>query len=337
MYGKDPWQHLPENDVIQLHWVSKFVDYLAFFSTLPRGKPIVWTVHGMEALTGGCHYDRGCGKFAQECGACPLLGSQSASDLTHQVWQRKKKSYEKLDAAQFHIVSPSRWLQGEARRSSLLSRFPCSVIPNGLDTDVFAPRDRRAARQAFGVPPEAKVVLFIAYGVNDPRKGFHLLSKALAGEMEKNIFLLSVGPGFPPDLQGFPHQHIDSIRDDRILSDVYSAADVFVVPSLQENLPNTALEAVACGTPVVGFAVGGIPDIVRPGKTGLLAAVGDAIDLRRAIVDILADDGRREEMARNCRSVAVQEYALEIQARRYSELYKELMEASGGAKTNKLQ
>lgn len=280
----------------------------------------------MEALTGGCHYDRGCGKFAQECGACPQLGSQSTSDLTHQVWKRKRKSYEKVDRTQLHIVSPSHWLRDEAQRSSLLSSFPCSVIPNGLDTDEFSPRDRRVAREVFGVPAEAKVVLFIAYGVNDPRKGFHLLVQALEGlKTEKKIFLLSLGPGFPPDLHGFPHRHIGLIRDERFLSYVYSAADVFVVPSLQENLPNTALESIACGTPIVGFDVGGIPDIVRPGLTGLLAKPDDAADLRRTIVEILADDPRRMEMATHCRKVATQEYSLEIQARRYSDLYKDLL------------
>ena len=324
VYGGDPWRHMPENDVLQLHFISQFVDYQAFFSAIPRNKQLVWTMHGMEALTGGCHYDYGCGKFTQECGACPQLGSQSELDLTRRVWRRKRDGYQKIGSNQLHIVSPSRWLHDQVKRSSLLCRFGCSVIPYGLDTEIFAPRDRRAARLALEVPLEAKIILFVAYGVDDPRKGFHLLASALAGMgVKDNTFLLSIGPGslLPP--QGLPHKHIGSIGNDRALSNIYSASDVFVVPSVQENLPNTALEAIACGTPVVGFDVGGIPEIVRPGVTGLLARPGDAAELRSAILELLQSDWKRVEMSANCRSIALQEYALEIQARRYTQLYQD--------------
>lgn len=329
MYGGDPWRYLPENDLIQLHFVAQFVDYYAFFSVAPRNKQFVWTMHGMEALTGGCHYDYGCGKFAQECGACPQLGSQSPLDLTRKVWRRKRDSYQRIESSQLHIVSPSRWLQGEARRSSLLSRFDCSVIPYGLDTEVFAPRDQRVAREILRIPLDAKVVLFVADGVDDPRKGFHLLMQAVARlGTGGNVFLLSVGTGRRPDFQGVPHMHIQGLRNDGILSCVYSAADVFAVPSLQDNLPNTVLESLACGVPVVGFNVGGIPDMVRPGVTGLLAGAGDGNELRSGISEMLQNDEKRAEMSFNCRRIALQEYALEIQARRYAQLYEGLLKSS---------
>lgn len=323
-YGKDPWCQLPESDLIQLHWIAGFVDYRGFFSALPTGRPLVWTVHDMQALTGGCHYDRECGKFSEWCGACPQLGSTSEKDITRQIWLRKRKSFERLGSRQLHIVSPSRWLRDEVMRSSLLSRFPCSIIPYGLDTEVFSPRDPRAAREIFGIPLTAKVILFLADGVHVPRKGFPLLAEALTDvELDGNLFLISVGPGFPLDLRHFPHRHIETLRDDRLLSHIYSAADVFVVPSLQENLPNTALEAIACGTPVVGFAVGGIPDIVRPGVTGFLAKPADPVDLRRAIIELLRHNNRKE-MAKNCRKIATEEYGIETQARRYLDLYLEM-------------
>lgn len=329
VYGGDPWRHLPENDLIQLHFVSQFVDYHSFFSVVPQKKQLVWTMHGMEALTGGCHYDYGCGKFAQECGACPQLGSQSRLDLTRKVWRRKRDSYQEIESSQLHIVSPSRWLKDEARRSSLLSRFDCSVIPYGLDTEVFAPRDQRVAREILRIPLDAKVVLFVADGVDDPRKGFHLLSQAVAGlGTTGNVFLLSVGAGRPPDFQKAPHMHIQGLRNDGILSCVYSAADVFAVPSLQDNLPNTVLESLACGVPIVGFNVGGIPDVVRPGVTGLLARVGDDTELGSGISEILQNDEKRAEMSFNCRRIALQEYTLEIQARRYAQLYEELLKSS---------
>lgn len=327
-YGKDPWRQLPEGDLIQLHWIAGFVDYRGFFSALPTGKPLVWTVHDMQALTGGCHYDRECGKFSERCGACPQLGSIFEKDITRQIWLRKRKSFQRLGSRQLHIVSPSRWLRDEVKRSSLLSRFPCSIIPYGLDTQVFSPRDPRVAREIFGIPLTAKVILFLADGVHVPRKGFPLLAEALTGaEPDGNMFLISVGPGFPPDLRHFPHRHIETLRDDRLLSHIYSAADVFVIPSLQENLPNTALESIACGTPVVGFAVGGIPDIVRPGVTGFLAKPADPADLRRAIIELLRHNNRRE-MAKNCRKIATEEYGIETQARRYMELYLEMSSRS---------
>jgi glycosyltransferase involved in cell wall biosynthesis len=330
MYGGDPWRHLPENDLLQLHFVSKFMDYQSFFGSVPRNKQLVWTMHGMEALTGGCHYDYGCGKFAKECGACPQLGSHSESDLTRKVWRRKRESYQEIRQELLHIVSPSRWLKAEVGKSSLLSRFDCSVIPYGLDTDVFAPRDRRVAREILRIPLDGRVVLFLADGVDDPRKGFRLLAEAIGSVgATDNIFILSLGTGRPPRFRGIPHLHIEALQNDGMLSCIYSAADVFAIPSQQDNLPNTILEAMACGVPVVGFDVGGISDAVRPGVTGYLARAGDVSGLRNAILEILQDDAKRVEMAANCRGIALREYALEIQARRYAELYEGLMKKSG--------
>jgi glycosyltransferase involved in cell wall biosynthesis len=326
-YGKDPWSQLPESDVIQLHWVSGFVDYEGFFSALPAGKPLVWTMHGMEAFTGGCYYDNDCGKFSGECGACPQVGSQSDSDLTRQVWKRKREIYSRLGVEQLHIVTPSRWLSEEVKRSSLLGSFPCTVIPNAVDTDVFVPRNRAVARDVVGVPLEAKVVLFLADGLHVRRKGLDLLVEALSRmRAMDNLLLVSLGPGQPSGVDGIRHLRFEAVNNDRFLSFVYSAADVFVTPSLQDNLPNTLLESIACGTPAVGFEVGGIPDVIRPGQTGLLAKAGEVDDLQRAIGEILENSERLKVMGLNCRTVAVEEYALEVQARRYLKLYNESVE-----------
>jgi len=181
----------------------------------------------------------------------------------------------------------------------------------------------------FGIPFDAKAILFIADGLHIQRKGLHLLVEALAGgDPDGDVFLICVGPGFPPDLRRFPHNHVEAVHDDRLLSQIYSSADVLVVPSLQENLPNTAVEAISCGTPVVGFAVGGIPDIVRPGLTGSLARPGDAGDLRRAITELLNNQNRKV-MSESCRRIALQEYSLENQARRYLDLYEQLLRNVG--------
>jgi glycosyltransferase involved in cell wall biosynthesis len=326
IHGGDPWNHLLENDVVQLHWVYSFLDYEAFFSSLPEHKPVVWTMHSMEVMTGGCFYNGDCGRFTAECGACPQLGSKSESDLSRRIWERKRGVFSRLGRAQLHIVTPSRWLAEEVKRSSLLGAFPCAVIPYGLDTDVFAPRNKATAWEVLGIPQDARVVLFIADGLHDPRKGLRLLVRALSGiSANDKVFLVSLGPGQPTGVENLPHLHVEPINNDRFLSFVYSAADVLVVPSLQDNLPNTVLESIACGTPVVGFAVGGIPDLVRPGQTGLLAKPGDALDLRRAITELLGDAQRLKTMRATCREIALQEYALEIQAKRYLDLYQEAL------------
>lgn len=329
MYGSDPWRRIPEYDLIHLHWLLAFLDYTTFFAALPPGTPLVWTLHDMAPFTGGCHWNQGCRRFAEECGACPQLGSGEESDWTRGVWRRKRKSLEKIASQQLHIVTPSQWLQEERKRSALFSRFSGSVIPYGIDTDVFAPRDRRTAREVFGLPLECKIVLFLADALNIPRKGFSTLAEALPG-MAPNVLLLSVGRGRPPAPNTVAHVHFDEIQNDRILSYAYSAADVLAVPSLQDNLPNTILESLACGTPVVASDVGGIADAVRPGLTGYLARAGDVAGLRAIICRMLERDDERIEMSKTCRSIALGEYSMQLQAQRYMALYQELYRGMPG-------
>jgi glycosyltransferase involved in cell wall biosynthesis len=321
-------EQMPACDVLNLHWLRKFLDLGAFFATTQR--PVVWTLHDMNAFTGGCHYDAGCGRFTDRCGRCPQLGSADEHDLSRAVWERKKAMFDALPAGRLHIVALCEWMAREVRRSPLLGRFPVSVIPNGLDTEVFAPRDRRAAREQLGLPVDGRLALFVAESVKNRRKGFQLLLDALRGlNLEDGITLLSIGRS-PPELSlGCGHKHLGEIHDDATLAAAYSAADVFVLPSLQDNLPNTALESLACGTPVVAFDTGGIPDIVRPGLTGALAPVGDPAALRKAITSLLGDSDALARMSAHCREVAVKEYALEVQTKRYAALYEKLLGQGG--------
>ena len=330
--GVDQVAQLPEADVVNLHWVARFIDHRVFFSTVPPCTPVVWTLHDMNAFTGGCHYDAGCGRYVQRCGACPQLGSDAAVDLSRHIWRRKHRSYEGIEAGRLHVVTPSRWLAGEARRSTLLGRFPVSVIPNAVDVEAFAPRDRRFARQVLGMHPDAEVVLFVADWADNRRKGLALLTEALAGLSHRSrLLLLSVGhdKSMAENPVRNARRHLGPVSNERLLSVVYSAADVFVIPSVQDNLPNTVLEAMACGTPVVGFSTGGVPDMVRPGHTGLLAPVGDGAALCQALDWLLQDEAGRSAMAANCRRIAVEEYALETQSRRYLELYRRICYGNG--------
>ena len=326
---RGPW------DVINLHWVGGLVDHELFFPHLPPAVPLVWRLADMGALTGGCHYDGGCGKFTATCGACPVLGSTVDDDLSRQVWRRKRAALAAIPDDRMTLVGTSRWIAAESRRSSLLKRFPVRVIPNGLDTEAFAPRDKASARATLGVPADAAVVLFVAEATDVRRKGFAYLVDAL-GRLGgvPNLFLLSVGERLPvlPEELRLPRLHLGRVTDDHRLSVAYSAADVFVIPSLQESFGQTVTESMACGTPVVGFDAGGIPDMVRPGVTGELAPVGDANALADRIAEVLLNPVRWRQNAGTCRRVAVDEYGLRLQAERYLELYQASVNAPAAAR-----
>jgi glycosyltransferase involved in cell wall biosynthesis len=321
--------YLPQSpipDIINLHWIARFIDYGFFFKRVTERTPVVWTLHDMNAFTGGCHYDNGCKNYKNKCGSCPQLGSNRVSDLSNQIWQRKHAIFRQIKPNLLHIVATNKWMATEAKSSKLLRDFPITIIPNGLDTSVFAPRERQVARDALEVPKDARVVLFAADSTSHHRKGFTLLAQALEGIKNlNNLFLLSIGDGEPVVSDQIPHIHLGHIDNDRLLSLVYSAADLFVIPSLQDNFPNTVLESMACGTPVIGFNVGGIPEMIRAEVTGLLIPRQDINALRSGIVKLLQDSIRLEKMAAECRKLAVEEYALKIQAKRYLKLYKQII------------
>lgn len=326
-YGRVLAKQLPSADIINLHWVAGLLDHQAFFSGVPLHTPLVWTLHDMNPFTGGCHYDDGCRKYLTGCGACPQLGSDDPHDLSRRIWQRKREIFGQIDPSRLHIVTPSRWLYKEAKRSPLLGRFPICVIPNGVDTIVFAPRDRGISRAVLEVPQNGKLVMFAADLAENRRKGFALLKEMLAKvDSATGLYLISVGRTKPTMSSRIPHIYLGYINANGLLSLVYSAADLFLIPSLQDNLPNTVLESMACGTPVVGFEVGGIPDMVRPGVTGLLAPPEDVGALRNVTLDLLEDKTRRKEMSANCREIAVKEFSLAVQARSYADLYERILE-----------
>jgi glycosyltransferase involved in cell wall biosynthesis len=322
---------LPSCDVFNLHLVGTFVDLASFFRAVPRQSPVVWTLHDPNPFTGGCHYYDGCRRFNDGCGTCPALGSSSGADLSRAIWRRKKSAYSHIPEGQLHLVAPSRWLAGEAKKSNLLGRFPVSIIPYGLDTDVFRPRDKLLARQLLDIPVDSRVLLFAAASVRDRRKGFAKLQEALSAiSSDSGIHLVSLGRGGSSLNMGLPHTNLGFIGNDRILSLAYSAADLYVIPTLDDNLPNTVIESLSCGTPVVGFNVGGVPDMVRDGLSGFVVPKDDTAALREAILRIMDNSTLRSQMSENCRRIAVEEYGLRTQAQRYLELYASLTSGSRG-------
>jgi glycosyltransferase involved in cell wall biosynthesis len=325
-HGATFLRQLPRGDIYNIHTMIDLVDYQAFFRAVPRRAPVVRTLHDMNFFTGGCHQDAGCGKHVTGCGACPQLGAVAEGDLSRRIWARKRDALAGVSPARLHLVAPSRWIAAEARRSPLVGRFPVTVIPLGIDTDIFRPLPKNMARAVLGVPQNAGAVLLVADPVDRRNKGFTPLVEALEGMSGKhNSFLIIAGGGVVPAEARVPHTHLGYVQQERFMPLVYSAADVLAVPSLQENLPQVVLEAMACGLPVVGSDVGGIPDMVRPGTTGALVAPQDVTALRAAIDDLLQKKDLRARLGDNARQIALMEYRLETQAKRYLGLYEEIL------------
>ena len=310
-----------------LHWITG--GFLNVGSMRHWRLPLVWTLHDMWAFTGGCHYDEGCGHYRTRCGSCPVLGSQTRLDLSWLNWVRKRSAYRGLP---LHVVAPSRWLAREAQASTLLGDFPVHVIPNGLDLDEYRPLDRLRARELLRLPPDHKLVLFGATsGTSEARKGFSCLQSALTrlaaewhGQALTAVVFGASTPARPVDI-GLPAIYMGSLRDDVTLALLYSAADVYVAPSLQENLSNTVMEALSCGTPCVAFDIGGMPDMIEHGRNGYLARPFDPGDLAVGVRWILEEPARWRELSARARAKVVEDFEIERVARRHLDLYAEVV------------
>jgi len=316
-----------EADILHLHWLAAGFCRL---ETLQKfRKPIVWTLHDSWAFTGGCHVPHQCVKYRQMCGACPVLGSSREKDISRWVWRRKKRAWQSLN---LRVVTPSRWLADCARSSSLFHNQPVEVIPNGLDLTLFKPVDKRLARAQLGLPPDKKLILFGGMdSTSDHNKGFHLLVPALHklaymgwhDAAELLVFGAPEPASVPPF--GLQAHYLGWLRDDVQLALLYSAADLFVAPSMLENLPNTVMEAMACATPCVAFKQGGMTDLIEHERTGYLARAYEPDHLGMGIERILKDDETRRAMAERSRQRVEKKFDLTIISKRYISLYREML------------
>jgi glycosyltransferase involved in cell wall biosynthesis len=333
--GADLVASLPATDVLNLHWVAGFLDYRRFFSALPKASPLVWTLHDMNPFSGGCHYALGCERFKSCCGACPQLGSRDPNDLTAAIHARKADALKRLSPQTTRIVTPSQWMANEAKGSSLLGRFDIQCVPNGVDTQIFRPRGREAARARLGLPQDRAIAMFSSHVVQNHRKGFDLLAEVFRSlPKDPPVTLVSVGASAGAETKLDERHHpLGEIRDETDMSFALSAADVFVCPTRADNFPNVILEAAACGVPTVAFDVGGVSDLVRPGETGLLAPANNVPALRDAIMATLSDATMRERLSGECRARAVARYSLEVQAGAYRNIYEELLATSSALRT----
>ena len=310
-------------DIVHLHWICGGMMTIEDIARI--NAPIVWSLHDMWAFTGGCHYDEECKGYEESCGNCKVLGSNKENDLSRKVFKHKQKAFDsKQDMT---IVGLSSWLNECSKSSTLLKDKKHINLPNPINTDIFKPFDKKKARELWSLPQDKKLVLFGAMGAtSDPRKGFDELSDAMKKLKDSHIEFVVFGSSQPenaPDF-GFKTHYLGNLADDVSLVTLYSAVDVMVVPSLQENLSNAIMESLACGTPVVGFEIGGNSDMIEHKETGYLAKPFESEDLASGIEWVL-NATNYDELCVNAREKVVKEFEAKFVAKRYIQLYEDIL------------
>lgn len=308
-------------DVIHLHWVNQgFLSLKNLERILASGKPVVVTLHDQWYFTGICHYSGDCDKYQEQCMCCPMLKGPGM-DLARSVFDRKRAIYKGRNMT---FVGCSRWMADLARKSRLTQGHAVTNIPNAIDTDVFKPMDKVAARQRHHLPADKKLLLFGAQRITDPRKGFRFLAEACerlsttTGDL--GIVVLGGDAQSVKEALPLPVYTIDYLSNEAEIAQLYNAVDLFVTPSLQDNLPNTIVESMACGTPCVGFDIGGIPEMIAHQENGYVATYCDSNDLANGIAWCL-DPDRHPALSAAARSAAVAAYSEAVAARRYQAIY----------------
>ena len=314
-----------EADILHLHWINHgFISLKGLQKIFATGKPVVWTLHDMWMFTGGCHHSRGCDHYKMQCGRCPFLKNPNENDLSNRIRLFKQKIYKN---ANLKIVTPSNWLAKCALESKLLNQEQIHVIPNPLNLNLYAPSNKEEARKRLGLDPSKRYLSFIAANVSTYYKGISYLKEALKilrdKLIAKNVELIVIGQLKKEGYEDVPYKvHLPGyINDEKLMVDYYNASDVFVLPSLEENLPNTIMEAMACGTPSVAFNVGGIPDLIDHQQNGYLADYCNVEDFANGIKWVLEDQDRYQSLSKRAREKTVALYSYAVVAKQYKIVY----------------
>ena len=324
---------LPEfkqTDVVHLHWVNDGMLSLASIEKIiASGKPIVWTLHDMWPFTGVCHYAHDCDHYTEHCHDCPQLNSRKHRDMAFHVFDRKAQLFQ---GAHIRFVACSRWLGNMAGNSRLLQGKKIECIPNAININLFRPRNKHQAREAVGLPTDKHLVLFSSHTLSDERKGFHYLKEAairLAAEYPdwvRQLGIVIVGKEIDPAMyQDIPLDvyPLHYITDEKVMVNVYNAVNLCAIPSLQDNLPNTAVEAMACGVPCIGFNVGGIPEMIDHLHNGYIAEYKNVGDLANGIHWLLTE-GEYDILSREAARKAANTYGENSVAMRYIGVYNQM-------------
>lgn len=315
-------------DVIHLHWINQgFLSLKSLKKILSSGKPVVWTLHDMWPFTGICHYAGKCERYASQCHHCPLLSHGADKDLSFRTFNKKRKLFAN---GKVTFVGCSHWMETMARKSSLTQGQNFTNIPNAIDTEVFKPMDKSDVRKKYNLPQDKKLLLFGAMNINDKRKGIDYLiaaCKHLSGthDLGKEIGIVVFGSNTAQyaSLFPFPCFPLPYINKESELAEIYSAVDLFVTPSLQDNLPNTIMESLACGTPCVGFNIGGIPEMIDHLSSGYVAKYQSAEDLAEGIRFVL-NHPEYGKLCDNARKKVLERYSERVIAQRYSKEYRKM-------------
>lgn len=312
-------------DIVHFHWINNGM--IRIEDLLKINAPIVWSLHDNWAFTGGCHIMWECEKYKDKCGACPRLGSKKENDLSRKIFNRKQKTFSKVK--NMTIVGLSRWLNNCSLNSTLLKGRRHVNLPNPIDTNIFKPFDKQTSRELWNLSNNKKLILFGAMNAtSDINKGFQLLKDAISQIEHQNIELVVFGNNEPKESQkfGFKTHYVGNLHDDISLVTLYSAVDVMIVPSIQENLSNTIMESLACGTPVVGFDIGGNSDLIEHQNNGYLVKPFDTFDLANGIEWIL-NASNYEVLCLNAKDKILQEFDNAIVVNKYVKLYEEILNA----------
>lgn len=323
-YSLATWVKELNPDIVHLHWIAASTVNLPSLAALHV--PIVWTFHDMWPLTGGCHCHLDCEQWQIQCATCLQLGKGLIGfDMSHLAWEYKKKAYHKLKHV--YAIGPSRWMTKMASLSSLWQGKPCTHLGNALDTDIFAPKDRASARKQWGLPNDVPVLLFGVSSSRIPYKGFDLLIMALhiLKAQGKKFHLAIFGEHSEANLS-IPCTCVGFVSEPSKLASLYSASDIFVAPSRQDNLPTTLIEASACETPCVAFNIGGISDIITHNRHGYLAPPFDVKALAQGISLLLENAALREQWGKIARDHVLTHFESRLIARRHISFYEEIIQ-----------
>jgi len=313
-------------DLIHLHNLHGYYLNLSFIKFLGRlNIPIIWTLHDGWPITGRCGYIFQCSRWKRGCGNCPNLSwyPKTYFDSSAFMWKKKKDYFtSKWNPV---IVCPSQWL-AEKIKGSYLNKFRIEVIPNGVDTEIFKPKNKIKIREKLGIEPDQRVILIVATNLKEERKGAKYFFEALQFIKFKKCITVVIGSKVNNKMIKIPIKlkQLGYMSEQSAISDVYNAADVFCISSLEDNFPSTVLESMACGIPVVGFKVGGIPEQVT-NSCGILVEPKDSRALAEALEKVITDEKTHREFFSNCRKRALDNYSINKFQDRYIKLYKSLL------------
>ena len=341
LFSASVWGHavdqipeLSEFDVFNIHWVAYFISAETILKLATLNRPVVLTLHDMQQFTGGCHYSAGCRGFVEDCRCCPQLAADTIELPRYQLARRRQFAQVQSIAA----IAPSRWIAAQAIDSAVFRPGNVHQINNALDVKTYRSVDGKVVRANLGIDLDAFVVLLGAQNNAEQRKGFYNVIDTLSALQQiptakaliarGKIILLSFGDNSSwLDSTGFPSRQLGTIDQEKELISVYAAANIFLLPSLEDNQPNVMLEAMACGTPVVSFAVGGMVDVIVDGVNGRLVEPFDCTAMASAILSLAQHPEDVLAMGQEARRAVETKFALNVQAAHYEKLFQAMIDA----------